>query len=171
MEWVYRGRLGINIDRTSEKTTIAALPRYIKAMGLAERYVMHDFADVLIDSILEACSFHSISPPTEQFTLGYAHTAKGSKLRLYLARFGSYFATDSDTPQKTIETLRSTGLSQPDLFSDIFEETVKDVASRSAMFISPNSAPLCDYHQHGSDMPCPYIKLPKPNAILPADKK
>lgn len=157
--WIYGGKPAIDFPGTVTKHALQVeTPKYFKAIGLAEKYMIYYFADLLLDTILLSYKSVKLLSSNECLKLGYACTDKGSKLRLYLSRVVAYVVSRQGT-ELWRENMYVLGEEQPSIILDAFKTMVATTKDGMIIPTNPLDAPPCDYHQHDADTQCPYSSV------------
>jgi hypothetical protein len=158
VDWVYRGVS--SLETKSKMFFTALVPSMFKAMGLAEKYIIVELADQIMDTMVAGFLRHGYSPGSHWSSLAYAHTGHGSKLRLYIARTNAMrvcFKSHHNRYFKSITRIHTLATNDSEFASDILRSILDQSTPKGVAFCRPNLAPACDYHQHGIDVPCPNI--------------
>ncbi|EKD18615.1 uncharacterized protein L3040_002041 [Drepanopeziza brunnea f. sp. 'multigermtubi'] len=150
--WVYRD----TVNKLSHMTP------YLKLFGFAEKYTVVTLMDNTMDALVAAFKeknylFHQVY--MEEI---YQITHESSKMRVFASRcFAFALMTCPDTGIWSTTTLMSMTSTHRD---EILVDSLRLIRAlkpenKISLFPDPRSAPLCDYHQHGKDEVCPYIKV------------
>lgn len=151
LRWIYQGILEVSDLEQSTRTG-----NHVHLFIFAEKYCIDSLADTVMDSFVNGLRARNSIPLYPFMTRMCKHTHGSSKLNLFFARIIAYtFYHDKDSKKWKTEHLRDV-LKANDELTLRFLELLRPLHGKE--YPDPTKAPLCDYHQHGKDEPCPYIK-------------
>lgn len=121
---------------------------------------MADLADATMDKMCAVTSHKGWVPTVDEIGALYKLGHADSKLHLFLARFFCYVTLNIGEDNRKgnfwpNHKLRDLAKVNDDLTLQFF--SLLRLQS-GQVFPDPRKSPPCNYHQHGKDIPCPYIK-------------
>jgi hypothetical protein len=127
----------------------------IKLFGFAEKYALISLMDNTMDTLLELIKTGRRMLDQVYIENIYRITHESSKMRVFGARCLAF----------ALMNFLDTGIwSTPTHRDEIIIDSLTLIRSLTpqhefGLFPDPTLDPLCDYHQHGKDEVCPYIKV------------